>query len=188
MARINLLPWREELRQEKKKEFLTQLGGVCVLAALVGFIWIQAVNGQIDAQNQRNNRLQSEINRLEEQVKEIQELKKQRKELLDRMKVIQDLEGRRSIIVHYFDELVRATPDGIYITSLSRTGEVFSIEGVGESNNRISNFMRQLDDSDWFANPDLRSVVAKDNDGEQIYNFVMRLQAVVPGEEEAGEK
>lgn len=186
MARINLLPWREEMRQEKKKEFLIQLAGMCVLAGLAGFIWIQAMDSKISAQNQRNQRLQSEIANLEKQVVEIKDLKNKRKELLDRMKVIQDLEGRRSVIVHYFDEFVNATPDGIYVTALSRKGDFLSIEGVGESNNRISSFMRKLDDSEWFSDPDLRSVVAKQVGGEQVYNFNMRIKAVVPAEEEAG--
>ena len=184
MARINLLPWREEMRQEKKKEFLVQLAAVCAVAGLIGFIWIQAVDGKISAQKERNKRLKTEIANLEKQVVEIQDLKKKRKELLDRMRVIQDLEGRRSVIVHYFDEFVNATPDGIYVTALSRNGDFVSIEGVGESNNRISSFMRKLDDSEWFSDPDLRSVVAKEVSGQQAYNFNMRIKVVVPGQDD----
>lgn len=180
MAQINLLPWREEHRQEKKKEFLTQLGGVCLLAVGIAYLWVQAVEGAISAQNSRNNMLQTEITLLEDQVKEIKDLKKKRKELMDRMKVIQGLEGERSIIVHYFDDFARAVPDGVYITSLTRAGEVFSIEGVSESNNRVSTFMRQLDASEWFADPNLKSVVAAPQHGEQASIFQMQLMAVVP--------
>lgn len=180
MAQINLLPWREEHRQDKKKEFLTQLGGVCLLAVGIAYLWVQAVEGAISAQNSRNSMLQTEITRLEDQVKEIKDLKKKRKELMDRMKVIQDLEGKRSIIVHYFDDFTRAVPDGVYITSLTRAGEVFSIEGVSESNNRVSTFMRQLDASQWFADPNLKSVVAAPQHGEQASIFQMQVMAVLP--------
>lgn len=183
MAQINLLPWREEFRREKKKEFLTQLGGVCLLAAGIAYLWVQAVDGAIANQNSRNNTLQSEINLLQKKVVEIQDLKKKRRELLDRMKVIQDLEGKRAIIVHYFDEFARAVPDGVFVTSLKKTGDRIFVEGVSESNNRVSTFMRQLDESEWFSDPNLRSVVASPENGEQASIFKMDLQAVLPQEE-----
>ena len=183
MARINLLPWREELRQEKKKEFLTQLAGVCILTALLVYAWIGSVDGAISSQKQRNNILQSEINLLSKQVAEIQDLKKQRQELIDRMRVIQDLEGKRSIIVHYLDEFARAVPDGIFITKVAREGDQLSIEGISESNNRISTFMRQLDDSDWFASPNLKSVTSAPESGEQAGSFSMELKAVLPDDQ-----
>lgn len=191
MAQINLLPWREEFRQEKKKQFLTQLGGVCLLAVGIAFFWKQAVEGAISSQNARNTMLTTEISQLEKQVSEIKELKKKRKELLDRMMVIQDLEGKRAIIVHYFDAFARAVPDGVYVTSLSKTGDLLSIQGVSESNNRVSTFMRQLDSSEWFTDPNLKSVVAAPQHGEQASIFEMQLTAVVPeadAEAKAGSK
>ncbi|WP_075185425.1 PilN domain-containing protein [Teredinibacter haidensis] len=183
MAQINLLPWREEHRQEKKKEFLFQLGGVCLLALGIGYLWIQSVEGSISSQKSRNNLLQAEISQLQSQVSEIKDLKNKRRELLDRMKVIQGLEGRRSIIVHYFDAFAKSVPDGVYITSLSKSGSTIFIEGVSESTNRVSTFMRQLDDSDWFSGPNLRSVVAAPQHGEQASVFRMQLKAVLPEEE-----
>ncbi|WP_018275459.1 PilN domain-containing protein [Teredinibacter turnerae] len=183
MAQINLLPWREEFRQEKKKEFLTQLAGVCILAVGVAFLWVRSVDGSIQNQNARNNKLQGEINLLQKRVVEIQDLKKKRQQLLDRMKVIQDLEGKRSIIVHYFDEFARAVPDGVFVTTLSKSGNRISVEGVSESNNRVSTFMRQLDESPWFSDPNLRSVVASPADGEQASRFKMDLMAVLPSAE-----
>jgi len=188
MAQINLLPWREEHRRDKKKEFLTQLGGVCLLTACIGYLWVQSADSAIASQNARNSMLQSEISLLEKQVVEIKDLKKARRELLDRMKVIQDLEGKRSIIVHYFDEFARAVPDGVFITSIAKAGDQFSIEGVSESNNRVSTFMRQLDESAWFAEPNLKSVVASPEDGEQASVFKMQLQSVLPEDAEAGGK
>ncbi len=184
MAQINLLPWREEFRQEKKTEFYKQLVGVLIIAALMSYFWVQSANNSIVNQQSRNNILQSEINLLSKQVEEIKELKKRRKELLDRMKVIQDLEGKRSIIVHYFDEFAKAVPDGVYVTALKRTGSLMHIEGVSESNARVSSFMRQLNDSDWFSEPNLNTVVAAPDKGEQYSRFVMQLKTVLPKKEE----
>lgn len=180
MARINLLPWREELRQEKKKEFLVQLGGVAVLVALCSFLWVQSVDASIESQKTRNRMLDVEIQNLKKQVEEIKELKDKKKELESRMRVIQDLEGKRSVIVHYFDEMAIAVPDGIYLTSIRRTGSTFALEGVSESNQRISEFMRQLDKSKWFAHPNLKSVVSNPQLGGQAGEFQMSLSAVLP--------
>ncbi|WNO08195.1 PilN domain-containing protein [Teredinibacter sp. KSP-S5-2] len=185
MAQINLLPWREEFRQEKKNEFIKQLAGVAVLGGLMCYLWVMSMNNSITDQQQRNSILQNEINQLNQQVKEINELKKRRKELLDRMKVIQDLEGKRSIIVHYFDEFVKAVPDGIYITSLKKTDNMLFIEGVSESNTRVSAFMRRLNDSSWFSDPNLNSVVSAPKKGDQAGTFVMQLKTVLP---DTGEK
>lgn len=184
MARINLLPWREEFRQEKKKEFQVQIFGVAILAAAVAFAWISIVDGAIDNQQQRNSMLESEIQILEKQVKEIQELKKKREELIARMKVIQDLQGTRPTIVRYFDEMVRAVPDGIFFQNMKRTGASISIQGITESSNRVSAFMRNLDDSEWFANPNLKSIKANPSFGDQAAEFSLQLQAILPAEQQ----
>lgn len=185
MARINLLPWREEYRQEKKKEFFTQLVGVCILAGVVAYAWIASVDNAIDYQNERNNILSNEIKMLSEQVKEIQELKKKRRELSDRMKVIQDLQGTRPLIVRYFDEFAKAVPDGIYVTSLKRVGNALTIDGVSESNSRVSAFMRKLNASKYFNEPDLKTVDAVPELGEQAAKFTIHLKMVLPGDGEA---
>lgn len=180
MARINLLPWREELRQEKKKEFVTQLVAVCIFTALICFAWVRAVDGSISSQKARNNILKNEISLLESQVEEIQNLKRERQALLDRMRVIQDLEGKRAIIVHYFDEFAKAVPNGVHLTAIKRTGDTFSIEGVSESNPRLSIFMRQLDASEWFSGVNLLSATASPDNGEQAKQFSLNLMAVLP--------
>lgn len=184
MARINLLPWREEFRQEKKKEFFTQMAGVCILAALVAYVWVMKVDGVIAYQNERNNILNNEIKLLSEQVKEIQELKKRRRELSDRMKVIQDLQGTRPLIVRYFDEFAKAVPDGIYVTSVKRVANGLTIEGVSEANSRVSTFMRRLNASKFFDEPDLKTVDAEPALGEQAAKFTMQLKMVLPSEAE----
>lgn len=184
MANINLLPWREEYRQEKKKEFQVQLVFICLIAGLIAFLWITKVNGDIDNQNQRNRMLETEISSLEKRVQEISELKKRREELISRMKVIQDLQGTRPTIVRYFDEMVRAVPDGIFFTQLERKGDVIYLTGVTESSNRVSTFMRNLDNSDWLAEPNLKSITANPSFGEQAQEFALELQAVLPSTEE----
>lgn len=183
MANINLLPWREEFRQEKKKEFQVQLVITCLIAGLAAFIWVSSVDNAISNQNQRNSMLESEIATLEKRVQEINELKKKREELIARMKVIQDLQGTRPTIVRYFDEMVRAVPDGVFFNSLERKGDVISISGVTESSNRVSTFMRNLDQSEWFSSPNLKSITANPSFGEQAQEFSLQLKAVLPAAE-----
>jgi|SRR5471030_430197 type IV pilus assembly protein PilN len=160
MARINLLPWREQLREERKKRFLTALAGV--LVAAVGFILLtdQYISGAIDHQTARNAYIQKEIVQLDARIKEISELKARRKQLLERMKIIQDLQGNRPIIGRVFDQLARTLPDGVYFNQVKMVDKLISISGVAESNNRVSDLMRNLDASDWLHAPSLTEVKA----------------------------
>lgn len=187
MAKINLLPWREEYRQEKKKEFLGQLALVCIAAVVAAIVWVKLVDSSIESQNQRNALLEGEISTLDKRVTEINELKKKRQELIARMKVIQDLQGTRPTIVRYFDEIVRAVPDGLFFTSLSRQGNQISINGVTESSNRVSTFMRNLDHSEWFSNPNLKSIKATDKYDEQASEFLLQVNLVLPAEQMKGD-
>ena len=182
MAKINLLPWRQVYREEKKREFLGIIAVVFAVAALGAYTWISSVEASIENQNSRNNLLEQEITKLEAQVKEISELKKVRDDLLARIKVIQDLEGTRPVIVRYFDDFVRAVPDGVYITLMDRKGTSITIEGVAESYNRVASFMRNLDASDWFASPNLTSVTAAPDEGEQASKFKMTVQTSAPAD------
>ncbi|WP_061238434.1 PilN domain-containing protein [Ectopseudomonas composti] len=160
MARINLLPWREQLREERKQRFLVTLVGVLVLGAGVVFLGGQLLNGAIEQQDARNNFIRSEIAVLDSRIKEISELKTRRQQLLERMKIIQDLQGNRPIIGRIFDQLARTLPDGVYFTSIKMTGKNIAILGAAESNNRVSNLMRNLDSSDWLELPNLSQVKA----------------------------
>lgn len=187
MAKINLLPWREEYRRERKNEFLAQIGAISLAAVVGAWIWVQVMDGRIENQQARNAILDTEITQLNKQVQEISELKKKRTELIARMKVIQDLQGTRPTIVHYFDQMVRATPDGIFFNSIKRQGNIISIEGVTESNNRVSTFMRNLDQSEWFSSPNLKSIKANPAYGEQAMEFSLQLQAVLPAGQESAE-
>lgn len=164
MATINLLPWRDEYRQEKKREFFSVLILLIVLAALIGFVWMTYVESQVSQQRSRNALFEKEITVLDEKVKEIDSLKKQRSLLESKIEIIQGLQTKRPLIVHYFDELVYAVPDGVFFTSLSRKDEVFSIKGESESNNRVSTLMRNLDRSKYFESPNLNNVVKESFD------------------------
>lgn len=189
MANINLLPWRDEYRREKQQEFLSVLGFVALVTLLVTYLWYGSVNGAIESQENRNQMLEKEIAALEQKVTEIRELKKRRAELLDRMKVIQALQGERPVIVRYFDELVRAIPEGIYLTTLERTGNVINLSGITESNVRVSALMRNVDESEWFATPNLSSVKATPEYGAQASEFTMSFTTSKPkdvSQKEAG--
>jgi type IV pilus assembly protein PilN len=183
MANINLLPWREARRQELRKEFLTVLGGVALAAVIVVLLTNQVYSAWIDNQNGRNQYLQTNINELNRQVAEIKELENKRRQLIDRMKVIQDLQGTRPLIVRVFDEIVRTLPDGVFYQSLARNEKVIELTGVAESNNRVSSLMRQFDRSEWFENPNLTSVQAANQFGEQASGFRMTVAISTPDSE-----
>lgn len=185
MAKINLLPWREVYRKEKKEQFLVALGGLFALCALIAYLWIVSVESSIDHQNSRNKLLETEIAVLDKQVQEINELKKKRDDLSVRIKIIQDLEGTRPLIVRYFDDFARAIPDGLYITSVARKDDIITIEGIGESYNRVASLMRNLDLSDWFASANLTSIIdVSKEEGEQASAFKITVHTSVPGEED----
>lgn len=180
MATINLLPWREELRQVKKREFLEVAVVVFVTSLLIIFAWNWVMSGFINNQTDRNNLLTAEITKLEQQVSEIDELKKRKQDMLDRMEVIQGLQANRPDIVRMFDEFVRAIPDGVYISELKRDEQAVALVGYAESNNRVSALMRSLDSSYKFSDPNLTKVEANDILGDQGNRFEMRVKLTAP--------
>ena len=187
MARINLLPWREQLREERKQRFLAALGGVLVLSAGLIFLAGQYFDSAIEQQGARNDFLRKEIAALDARIKEISELKTRRQQLLERMKIIQDLQGNRPIIGRVFDQLARTLPDGVYFSELKMVGKTISISGAAESNNRVSNLMRNLDASDWLTAPNLAEVKAVTAGGtDQANVFMLTVQQVQPGAEDEG--
>jgi type IV pilus assembly protein PilN len=170
-TKINLLPWRAELREQRKKDFLTILVGFIVAGLLVFAVWYLTLQSLIDFQKGRNQKLQAEIVLLDKKVEEIVALKKQRSEMIDRMKVIQSLQGTRPIIVHIFDDIVRKQPDGMFFTKIERKEDRIFINGTAESNNRVSTLMRDLQKSEWFEDPLLTKVQANPALGEQGTDF-----------------
>lgn len=188
MAQINLLPWREARRQELKKDFLITSALVLALGAGLLLLGDRVVNGQIDDQRARNSYLKENIKELDKAVAEIRELQKRRNQLIDRMRVIQELQGNRPIIVRVLDQLVRTVPDGVFYTSLSTKGKTISISGIAESNNRVSSLMRRLDASDWLASPNLDQVRAAPTYGDQANTFNLTVKIQAPAsDDETGE-
>ncbi|MEX1668873.1 PilN domain-containing protein [Zhongshania guokunii] len=180
MATINLLPWREERRELIKQQFLVVLGGVAVLGALLVILAMSIVNSAISDQEARNNYLQGQITKINKEVAEIRDLEKRRQQLLDRMTIIQDLQGTRPLIVRVFDEMVRTLPDGLFYTSVVRNEKRINVEGIAESNNRVSSLMRKLDASPWFADPNLTAVSAASAYGDQASSFKLSFQISAP--------
>ncbi len=178
MARINLRSWREEARAEDQRQFLVAIIGFAIVGVLYVFMADRIAGGWIETQEARNEYLAAEIGNLEEKIQEIEKLKEKRDQLVERMRVIQELQGNRPVIVHIFDELVRQLPDGVYLTSVSSEDDVVSLTGAAESNNRISSLMRQLDKSDWFDEPNLTSVKADDQEGATANLFNLSVKRI----------
>lgn len=188
MAQINLLPWRDERRAELKRDFLVTLVMVAVLGAGMVLLADRVVNGQIDYQRARNDYLTENIKELDKAVAEIRELQKRRNQLIDRMRVIQELQGTRPLIVRVLDQIVRTVPDGVFYSNLTTKGRTISINGIAESNNRVSSLMRRLDASDWLTGPNLDKVSAAPNYGDQANTFNLTVKVQPPKTSEEGEE
>lgn len=181
MTRINLLPWREMLRKEREREFYSIAGGAAVLMLLVIVYVHFHMNGVIEEQNSRNGFLEDEIKKVEKQIEEIKGLEAEKTKLLARMKVIEELQGQRPQMVHLFDELVKAVPDGVYLTSLKQDGDSVAIEGIAQSNARVSAFMRNIDASPWLAEPRLNVIQSLDSGkgGQKGSKFILNIKQVM---------
>ena len=180
MTQINLLPWREEQRQELKKQFVVMALMTCVLAAaIVGLIHFQ-MQAKIDYQLSRNSFLTKEIAKVDEEIKEIKELQKVRCSLIERMEVIQDLQGSRPSIVHLFTEIVSSVPNGVYLQSLEQKGSNLTINGEAESNARVSTYMRNLQSSAWLKDPNLSIIEIEDKTVNRISTFTLSVQQTSP--------
>ena len=183
MTRINLLPWRELLRKEREREFYSITAGAAFLMCLVVVYIHFHVAGMIETQNGRNKFLQQEIAKVEDQIKDIKQLENKKTQLLARMKVIEELQGQRPLMVHLFEELVKAIPDGVYLTSIKQTGTSVAIEGIAQSNARVSAFMRNIDASQWLAEPKLNVIQAMSGKGNQKGStFHLNLKEVIEGD------
>jgi type IV pilus assembly protein PilN len=184
MPRINLLPWREQLRRERKLAFFVSLGIAAGVAAFVAFAAYLLLGSMIDAQEQRNDRLRSEIKVLDTQIEEINDLEAQKQRFISRMQIIEKLQRSRPEVVHLFDELVKTMPDGTYLTSIKQTGTKIKLEGVAQSSTRVSTLMRNISSSQWLRNPELEVVeTTKDGSGSR---FVLdATQVSIAGDDDA---
>lgn len=175
MAHINLLPWREELRKEKKKEFIGVTVAMAVLMGGVVLLVHLYFAGMIQYQESRNSFLQAEIRKVDESIKEIEELERQREQLISRMRVIESLQQNRPEVVYLFDELARLVPEGLFIQDLKQQGRDITINGKAQSNARISAFMRALESSPRFSTPLLNVITTDQRSAERTRQFTLRV-------------
>ena len=155
MARINLLPWREIRKKEREKRFYMSAALAAVITFGIGFLVHMEIESRIEFQEKRNKYLLQQITVLDSQIADIKTLELEKARLLNRMKVIQQLQKSRPEVVHLYEELVLTVPEGAQVLKISQTGHNITIEGVAESNSRISTFMRNIDKSQWLRDPEL---------------------------------
>ncbi len=180
MAHINLLPWRENQRTERKRKFGMQLFMVAVAAGLGVLYWHMFVQQQIEHQNSRNALLKAEIAQVDKKIVEIKDIEKRRAQLIARMNVIQDLQVSRPLEVHLFDELVDTIPEGAYLVNLDQKGEKVTVTGRAQSNARVSAYMRNIDSSSWIGGALLKVIQAKDKTDTGMSHFSLVAKQVNP--------
>lgn len=182
MARINLLPWREELRRERQKRFFVSLGATVGAAVLIFLGATMLFGSWIDNQQDRNRYLQTEIRAVDRKIERIEELEATREHLLARKNVIEELQANRNLMVHLFDQLVRTVPSGVRLSSVQQRGSQLTINGVTQSSARVSTYLRNLESSYLFRNPDLSIVAAegREADPEARYRFRVSVQVRPP--------
>ncbi len=173
MARINLLPWREWERKRKQREFAGMAAAGAILAVFGVIIGHFQMEGMISAQEERNNFLLSEIKTLESRIEKIKDLESTKDKLLARMNVIQELQSNRPLSVHLMDELVRTLPDGVYLNKFTQKGPGLTMDGVAQSNARVSAYMRNIDGSQWIGGPKLNVIETKTEERRRIAEFTL---------------
>ena len=182
MAKINLLPWREELRKQKQKDFLIAMA----IAVVVSFVILGLVHIYIDGlkayQGQRNQILQNEIALLDKKIVDIKDIEEKKSKLLAKIDLIQKLQESRPEIVHLFDEIPKTAPDGVFLTKFTQIGSDLVFEGKSQSNARISAFMRAIEASPWLQTPTLNVIQSPDKqsldkaDSEQLSDFTLHAK------------
>ncbi len=180
MARINLLPWREERRKARQKEFAGMLGLAVLAGLLLSILIYSFYNGRISNQNERNEFLRGEITKVDAQIKEIEALDQKKSKLLARKEVIEQLQSNRSQMVHLFDALVRTIPDGVALAMIKQEGDMLTLSGRSQSNARVSTYMRNLESSGWMINPDLNIIEAKEGTPGLPYEFNLKVKLSKP--------
>ncbi|MDX1461289.1 MAG: PilN domain-containing protein, partial [Xanthomonadales bacterium] len=178
MARINLLPWREEARRERQRQFMYSLLGTLVLGAVLVLIIGLFYDQRINIQEQRNGKLQSEINRLQQRINRINELERTRERLLSRKAIIEELQASRSLTVEMLDKLAKSIPVGVTLGNVRQQGNNVTLLGTAQSNARVSAYLQALEDSDLFTRPDLQYVRAAERPASRVepYEFAIRVR------------
>jgi len=187
MPRINLLPWREEERKKRQRDFLISMAVSFVAAIVVLAGTVFAYSQMIDHQSSRNDRLENEIVELERSISEIDGLENQKERLLARMEIIEQLQRSRPEIVHLFDEITRQLPEGVYLTGMRQNGAAVELMGIAQSSTRVSALMRQIDSSEWLTDPGVIKVETTEVGPARQAEFVVNLKQVSQEERLGGE-
>jgi type IV pilus assembly protein PilN len=187
MPRINLLPWREQERKVRRREFMVAAGA----AVFAGILFMGGgkllYQSWIDAQTEKNNLLKKEIVKLDSQIADIQDLENRKQRLVARMEIIERLQRKRPEIVHLFDELVKTVPEGVYLTQIKENGNKLEIHGIAQSSTRVSTFMRNIDASTWMDNPQLQVVEAAKDSPNGGSSFTLFTDTVGVNLEDGGQ-
>lgn len=184
MPRINLLPWREGQRKERKLAFLVALGVAVIAAVVTTFAAYLMFDSMISGQERRNQMLRGQIKTLDKQIEEINSLESEKQRFIARMEVIEKLQRSRPEIVHVFDEIVKTLPDGVYLTGVKQVSagaaKRLKFDGVAQSSTRVSTFMRNIDASEWLRNPELEVVQTNKGPGSSFTLTADEVTAVAP--------
>jgi type IV pilus assembly protein PilN len=173
MVKINLLPWRDELRKKKQKDFgMGVLSAVAITLVILFFVSMY-IDGIMNYQTRRNAKLQAEIAILDKKIQDIKEIEDKKNKLLTKIEVIQKLQESRPEVVHLFDELSRTTPEGVYITKFIQVGNGLTMDGKAESNARISAFMRSIDNSQWVNTSALNVIKGQGKNNGEPNDFTL---------------
>jgi type IV pilus assembly protein PilN len=176
MIRINLLPHRQIKRAERQRQFTVMAGATGVLGAVIVFMGLTIVNGRIDAQVERNTRLEAAIVVLDKQIEEIKVLKSQIQSVLERKQVVENLQTNRSQAVVMLDELGRQLPEGVYLKSIKQEGILVTMEGVADNNARIATLVRNLSSSNWLESPGLIEIKSNVINSIRQNDFTMTVK------------
>ena len=176
MARVNLLPWREERRKARQTQFNILAGAVGGAGVFTVFLLYVGMNTAISIQNQRNQYLTDQIALEDHQIEKIKGLQDTKQALLARMQIIEQLQSSRPIVVHLFDQLVKTLPPGVYLTNVNESGDDLTLDGIAESSARISTYLRNIDASPYMGSPNL-TVVQKDTakSGSQRFTITAKV-------------
>jgi type IV pilus assembly protein PilN len=187
MPRINLLPWREELRQKRKKDFFAAVVGAVLLGGLLTYGSKWMVGQWIQNQQARNNVLIAEIAELDRQIEEILGLENQKDRLLARMQIIEELQKSRPVVVHLFDEIVGTLPEGVHLTEVNQTGDQVQLTGLAQSSTRVATLMRNIESSEWIDNPQLGGIETVGEGNARSSQFRVTARQISGDDETEGE-
>jgi type IV pilus assembly protein PilN len=185
MAKINLLPWREERRKIQQRQFNSMLGLAFVVGLALSVLGYLYYSGQVSGQIQRNDLLRQEIVAVEVKIKEIEELDKRKESLLSRKRVIEELQGKRYEMVALFSELAKSIADGAQISTIQQTGEDLVIQGRAQSSARVSSYMKNIMLSPVISQPELSVIEARGTDRSLPYEFILNVKIKKPVTAEA---